>query len=66
MLSVFRVVVKTEVAVDQVLVAIQTDVILSVGREDEEVEAVEGVHQFSTHFGYDVIKNAASVVCAFA
>ncbi len=57
---------KAEVAVEQVLVAIEADVVLSVGREDKEVEAVEGVHQFATHFGYDVIKNTAGVICTFA
>lgn len=66
MLPVFRLGFDAEIRVEQELVAIESDVVLTVRRRDENPDIVLGIDQLAAHLRDDVIKNAAGVVGSFA
>ncbi len=66
MFAVLRVVLEAELAVEQVLVAIEPDVVHAVGGQDQKVQVGMWCDQFTTHFSDDVIEDTSGIICAFA
>ena len=66
MLPVLGLAAYAELAVEQELVSVEPDVVLTVWRRYQDVNVLLDVDKLAAHLGDDVVKDTPGVVCTFA